>query len=101
MSTVGDGKIRDVPILDLVGNGGRLPEDDLLGLSGLPLVQLLPDADDDLEALLQGVLDLLGDQVVRLAKDVAPLGVAQDDPLAAQVLDHRRGDLTCKKRQFS
>ena len=34
------------------------------------------------------------DEGVRLVEDVATFGVTQDDPLAAQVLDHAGGDLT-------
>lgn len=34
--------------------------------------------------------DLLGDEAVRLAENGPALGVTQDDPVAAAVLDHLR-----------
>ena len=46
-----------------------------------------------LESVLEAELDLLADEGVALAQDVPPLRVAQDDPLAAHVLDHGRADL--------
>ena len=47
----------------------------------------------DLEAVLKAELDLLADERVALAQHVPPLRVAEDDPLAAHVLDHARADL--------
>ena len=45
-----------------------------------------------LESVLEAELDLLADECVALAQDVPPLRVAQDDPLAAHVLDHAGAD---------
>ncbi len=72
----------------LIGNGLELPEADLRGHARLPLLQQLPDAGNDAEPGLQGKADLLADELVCLAEDVATLRVAEDDPLAATVQDH-------------
>ena len=47
----------------------------------------------DLESVLEAELDLLPDERVALAQDVPPLRVPEDDPLAADVLDHGGADL--------
>jgi len=80
-------------VTDLVGNGLELPEADFSGLARLPLLQQLPDTGDHVQAGLEGKADLLANELVRLTKDVAALGVAEDDPLAAAVQDHGRRQL--------
>ena len=45
-------------VLDVVGDGFKLLEADLLGLSGFPLLQLFSDTRDDLQAVFQGKGDL-------------------------------------------
>ena len=80
---------------NLVGNSLELLKADLGGLAGLPLFQQLPDTGDHVQPRLEGEADLFSDQLVRLAKDIAALRVAEDDPFAATVQDHAGGQLTC------
>merc|ERR1719188_2064442 len=81
------------PVCDMVGDGLELREANLLCLARLPLLQLLADAGQHLEAVLEAELDLLADERVALTQDVPPLRVAENDPLAAHVLDHAGADL--------
>ena len=49
----------------LTCDGLDLPEDDLVGLAGLPLLQLLPHTHHDAETCVQRRLHLVGDQLER------------------------------------
>lgn len=80
------------PVGDLSLEGGELLADDLDGLAGLTLLQRLAAAPDDAQAVLGGVLGLEGDHLVALAEDGAALGVAQDGPGDAAVLELGDGD---------
>lgn len=80
------------PVRDLGLEGGELLADDLDGLAGLALLQGLAAAPDDAQAVLGCVLGLAGDHLVALAEDGAALGVAQDGPVDAAVLELRDGD---------
>ena len=71
----------------------KLAPQDLLHGALLPLLQQLSYAEDGGEAVGQGRLHLLGDELVPLAEDVAPLRVAQDHPLHPQLQEHGRGHL--------
>lgn len=69
------------PLLgDELGDGLELSTDDLLHLAGLTLLEGLTDAEDDLQAGLEGSLCLFGNHFVRLAEVGAALGVAEDHP---------------------
>jgi len=81
------------PVGDVGLHRGQLGEHNLLGAAGFPLGQLLSEAGDHLEPFCERKADLLADELVGLAEDVASFGVAEDDPLAAEVLDHGGGDL--------
>ncbi len=72
--------------LDLVG-------DQLHGHAQLTLLQALADADDGVQAGLQGGVDLLVDGEVGLVIVLTALGVADDDVLDARLLEHLGGDL--------
>ena len=64
---------------------------ELQGHAHVPLLQALAHADDGVQARLQGGVDLLVDGDVGLAEVLAALGVADDDVLHAQVLEHVGG----------
>ena len=81
------------PVGHLVRDGLELPEADLGGFTGLPLLQQLPDAGDDVESGLEGEADLFSDDLVTLAEDVPPLRVSEDHPVAPAVLYHGRANL--------
>lgn len=76
------------PVLDLLGNGSELTEDNLGGLVGLTLLQLLADTGHDLEAGLEGVGNLGANLFIRLLEDLAALRVSENDPLNTEVLEH-------------
>lgn len=82
------------PVADLLLEGGELVGNDLEGLAGLALLQGLAAAPDDADAVLDGVLGLGGDGLVRLLEDGAALRVAQDGPVDVGVLELLDGDLT-------
>lgn len=82
-----------LPVLDLLGVGAHLAGHHLVGLAGFSLLQGLANAGNDLESLVQGVLGLLGDQLIGLLEDGATLRVTQDDPISSDVLQHGGRDL--------
>lgn len=82
------------PVADLLLEGGELVGNDLEGLAGLALLEGLAAAPDDADAVLDGVLGLGGDGLVRLLEDGAALRVAQDGPVDVGVLELLDGDLT-------
>ena len=82
------------PVLDLLADGSELSGVDLVGPARLTLVELLTDASNDLEVIVEGHLDLLGDSLVGLAEDVTALTVSEDDPVEASVLEHGGTGLT-------
>ena len=81
--------------------GGEIKEDILgLGLdhlevlSGLPLIEVLTDTEDDAEPGLEGELHLLDEFLVGLPVVLPPLGMAEDGPLATDGCQHPDGDLS-------
>lgn len=82
-----------VALANLLGNGLELALADLVGDALLTLLEGLADTGDDLEADGESGLDLVGDNLVRVAKEGAALRVAEDDPGDASVLDLLGGDL--------
>src|ERR1700733_11564095 len=63
---------------------------DLERFLALPLLQSLADAHDGRQALSKGCCRLLGDLGVRLSEILTAFAVAEDDPRAPAVLQHRR-----------
>lgn len=94
-----DGLISDDNVLPVLGlddlsKSLKLDSVNIHGFVSLALLLELADAVDDLEAVLEGELGLLGNQSVLLAEDVTALRVAENNPVGTVVLDHLRGDLT-------
>lgn len=88
----GNDNVLPVLLGEDVGVGLDLGEDEVVGSSGLAVLLGLSAAGDDLEALVEGILGLLGDLKVGLAL-AAALGVADDDPADAHVGEHVGGGL--------
>ena len=82
------------PVFDLLTNGGELACIDGVSLARLALIELLSDASHDVEVLVESGLNLGGDDLVGLPKDVAALTVAEDDPIEAEVLQHGSAGLS-------
>ena len=75
------------------GEGGaHLPAHERIGETGLVLLQVLAHADDRLQPVPQGDLELLVDHLVGLGEELPPLGVADDDVLDP-ARQHRCRDL--------
>src|SRR5438034_3140069 len=68
----------------------QLAQHHLLGVFLLTLVDLLADAEHWLQCMLQGNGALLRRDVIRLAEDVAPLGVPHESYSSARFSRHRR-----------
>ena len=83
------------PVFNMLADGGKLASIDGVGLARLALIELLTNASHDAEILIKSSLDLLCDNLVRLAEHMAPLAVAEDDPAKAKVLQHGCASLTC------
>lgn len=81
------------PVGDLGLEGSELLADDLDGLAGLALLEGLAAAPDDADAVLGGVLGLVGDDLVGLLEDGAALRVAEDGPVDLAVEELRDGQL--------
>ena len=77
---------------EVVQDGLRLVGDDLEVLAGLALVEILADAEDDLQTGLEGELRLDDELLVGLAVVLTALGVAEDGVLATQGGEHVHGD---------
>ena len=88
----GDDDVLPVLLGEGIGVGLDLGEDEVVGGASLAVLLGLTAASDDLEALVEGVLGLLGDLGVGLAL-AAALGVADDDPADAHVGEHVGGGL--------
>jgi hypothetical protein len=92
-----DGLVGDddlAPVLDLVRNSLELLGDNVDGGAGLPLLEALTAAQDDADTAVERSLGLAGDEGVVLLQDGAALGVAEDGPCDAAVLELLGGDLT-------
>ena len=81
------------PVLDLLADGGKLADDNVHGLAGIALLEGLADAEDDVDAAVDGSLGLLSDEVVGLLEDDTALGVADERPGDVGVLELGDGDL--------
>lgn len=81
------------PVADLLLESGKLVGNDLEGLARLALLKRLTAAPDDADTVLNGVLGLGGNNLVRLLEDGAALRVTQDGPVDAGVLELLNGDL--------
>lgn len=91
-----DGLISDDdvrPVLSLGLESGELAADDIDGLAGLALGKALTAAPDNADAAVGRELGLGGDNGVGLAEEGASLGVAEDGPVDAGVLELRDADL--------
>jgi hypothetical protein len=64
--------------IDLVNGAADLLAHNLCCLASLPLLLVLPDADNRYQAMLEGSHELAVDRVVGLAKVLAPLRMAKD-----------------------
>ena len=87
--------IRDNDVPQLLGShtGQRLLHlyrNDLPGDIGLPLLQRLAYAQDDLQAAFQRRAHPLGHRLIGLAKVLPALAVSDDDILHPQLLQHLR-----------
>ena len=92
-----DGLVGDhdvAPVIDLLADSVKLSGVDDIGLTTLALIELLADARHNGKTVLGGNLNLVGNDLVALAEDMASLAVPQDDPVKTEVLDHLRGGLT-------
>mmetsp|Transcript_15404 Transcript_15404/g.41355 ORF Transcript_15404/g.41355 Transcript_15404/m.41355 type:complete len:237 (+) Transcript_15404:503-1213(+) len=87
------------PVVDFGGESLHLSLAHSDRLPSLALFQKLSNAEDHPESLLKRVRGLVRNKLVRLVElwDVAPLGVAQNDPVAADVLDHFGRHFTCER----
>lgn len=92
MKLTGNDDVLPVLLGEGIGVGLDLGEDEVVGGAGLAVLLGLTAASDDLEALVEGVLGLLGDLGVGLALSTA-LGVADDDPADAHIGEHVGGGL--------
>jgi hypothetical protein len=81
------------PVADLLLESGKLVGNDLEGLARLALLKRLTAAPDDADTVLNGVLGLGGNNLVRLLEDGTALRVTQDGPVDAGVLELLDGDL--------
>lgn len=78
---------------DSLSDGTELCGDDGDGLALLALLEGLAAAEDDADALVEGVLGLGGDEFVGLLEDDTALGVADQGPADVGVLELGGGDL--------
>lgn len=64
----------------------KLSTDDLLCFVGLPLLVGFSEAEDNLQAIFQGVFDFVSHQLISFTKQLSPLRVSKDDPVDIEVL---------------
>lgn len=76
------------PVAHLLFDCVKLSCVDGIGLSSFTLVEFLTNASHYAEILIEGDLDLLGDDLVALTKDVTSLAMSKDDPVEAELLNH-------------
>lgn len=97
-----DGLVRNddlgpVALADDRGDGLELALDNVVGHVLLALLERLADTGNDLETARKRGLDLLGDDLVRVAEERAALRVAEDDPGDAGVLELLGRDLASER----
>ena len=63
----------------------HLVEDNFFSFTGFSLFELLANAWNNAEPSFEGFFDLLSDELIRLAKDVSSLRVAEDHPVDAKI----------------
>ena len=90
---VGNDDASPVLIPDVFLDRRQLPVADFVRRARLLFGQLLADAHDRVQAGRQRVGHLLAGQLVALAEEGPPLRMTDEDPAAAEVLDHHRTDL--------
>lgn len=90
------GKLDSLPVslLDLLGDSGKLALDDLLSVARLALLELLANAGNHLETSDERSLDLVGDNLVGLAKEGTALRVTENDPVDVGVFELVGRDFT-------
>src|SRR3990172_7432251 len=71
---------------------GQLPFEHRFGLPGLAFRQGFPDADNSPETSAERGPNFLVDALVRLAEELASLGVPDQRVAASRFPDHRNGD---------
>jgi hypothetical protein len=76
------------PFWNLFTDGRKLTGIDLVGFTWFTLIKFLTDASHNGEASIDGKLGLLCDNLVGLSKDMASLGVTEDNPTDMVVKDH-------------
>ena len=76
------------PVIDVLSDGIELPLVDSPGASRLSLLEMLSDASDNIEAVVEGSLGLLSDCGVGLSVEVPSLGVAGEGPVDANFIQH-------------
>lgn len=82
-----------VSLANLLGNRLELALTDLVGDALLTLLEGLADTGDNLEANGESSLDLVSDNLVRVAEKGAALRVAENDPRNSGILDLLGRDL--------
>lgn len=90
---VGNDNVSPLLSADGLSDGTELCGDDGDGLALLALLEGLAAAKDDADTLVEGVLGLGGDELVRLLEDDTALGVADQGPADVGVLKLGGGDL--------
>lgn len=88
---VGDDDLR--PVLDLVCDSLELGCNDLDGLACLALLQALTAAQNNAETAINGSLGLACNESIVFLEDDSPLGVADEGPCDAALLQLLSGDL--------
>ena len=83
-----------VPVRDGGKESVELSLEDVVGRSGLTVLEGLSDADNGVEASILSLLDLLGDAIVGLVEKLSTLGVSNNAPSEFEVLDLVSGDLS-------
>mmetsp|Transcript_22539 Transcript_22539/g.45270 ORF Transcript_22539/g.45270 Transcript_22539/m.45270 type:complete len:234 (-) Transcript_22539:152-853(-) len=91
---VGNDDLR--PVLDGLGNSLHLTFANLNGLASLSFFKELTDAKNYSESVVQSIFGLDGHSLISFLdfRKVATLRVSEDDPLAADIFEHLRGNFT-------
>jgi len=93
---VGNGDVLPILLIKKLGGRGKLRSADIVGGAVLTLLLLLTNGEHDLEAGIEGDLNLLSNKLAVLtghAEALSALGVANADPHDADILELRGADL--------
>src|SRR5512135_3388532 len=74
----------------------KLSTDDCGRLVVTALLDRFPNAKNRPHAMIDNRRNLARDQIVALMKNMAPLGMAENNKVAADLPQHRRTDLACE-----